>query len=155
MPSSTSDMTRHLLAQTLPAEEARLAAYYERGMVDQTDLSQDRQELRAMLHASDWLGGQVEPDLKILATYANIPDTHLSTDDIYDKLTSDLERAIHQTELRMAGEVIGLTLGQREMYGLSRSDPVPKYLRGLSIEDLQQRLDKIEATWWDLDTAAA
>lgn len=40
MPSSTSDMTRHLLTQTLPAEEARLAAYYERGMIqDNTMLS--------------------------------------------------------------------------------------------------------------------
>src|SRR4051794_27235658 len=33
MPSSTGDMTKHLLTQTLPAEEARLAAYYERGMI--------------------------------------------------------------------------------------------------------------------------
>jgi hypothetical protein len=113
------------------------------------------QDVQDVIHVAGWLTGREEPDLRRLADYANRLDTHLSSSDVYEKLTGDLKRAIHDVESRDAGEVVGLAPHQRALHGLPEQPPLPEYLRDLPAVELKRRLTAIENDWWEIDAGAS
>src|SRR4029453_12358311 len=84
-----------------------------------------------------------------LAGYAMTWDAELTPTEIERLLTRELERAIDATE---GGEA--LSPQARALHGLPEPEPVPAYLRGLSREELQRRLDGLPDQWWEAVMAA-
>lgn len=140
-PSSVADMGKHLLTQTVSREHAALAAYYAKGQVDR-----DKQN---HAHYEAWIAGRVAPDLPKLAEFAAMPDAPPDlAQEIEWKLATDLDLAIR------SGAMPPLTPEARVLHGISEPPEVQRYLRGLSLEDLQARRAGIEALWDHAITAA-
>jgi hypothetical protein len=159
--SSSRQISADFMTKVKGAVEAYQAKEHADEVVQDTPAVEPAQiralppDVQAINHVSDWLSGRTEPDLRRLADYVNMPDARLSSTEVYDKLTGNLERAIRERELRDAGQVIGLTPEQRKLHGFPEQAPLPKYLRQMSAQELNQRLEKIKETWWDLDAEAS
>jgi len=148
-PSSAAAMTRHLMNSTLQPDQARLAAYYARGMVREPDAPPTRREQENEAHVAAWLAGEVAPDLVRLAEHAAAPGTSLTEPEIEDRLVRDIERA-----LAVADGADPLPAEVRALHGLPEPAPVPAYLQGLSAEALQARCDQVVEQWSAAATAA-
>lgn len=150
MPSSVKAMANHLMNATLRPEESRVAAYYSTGVVrPNEDAPQTKREIQNTMHVADWLAGKAKPNLVRLADYAMSDGANLSPNDIEVRLTRELEMAIGATTGgdRLEPEVMAL-------HGLPEPEPVPGYLRGLPMADLQRRLDCLPDQWSDAVAAA-
>src|SRR5271169_130406 len=135
-------MTRHLMNSTLQPDQARLAAYYARGMVREPDAPATRREQENAAHVAAWLAGEVAPDLVRLAEHATASGTSLTEMEIEGRLVRDIERA-----LAVADGADPLPAEARALHGLPEPAPVPAYLQGLSAEALQARRDQVVEQW--------
>src|SRR5271166_768012 len=142
-------MTRHLMNSTLQPDQARLAAYYARGMVREPDAPPTRREQENEAHVAAWLAGEVAPDLVRLAEHAAAPGTSMTEMEIKGRLVRDIERA-----LAVADGADPLPPEVRALHGLPEPEPVPAYLQGLSAEALQARRDQMVEYWSAAATAA-
>jgi hypothetical protein len=155
MPSSVQAMTAHLMNATLVPEQARLAAYYGRGMVsDVEEIGLDpRRAFRNEMHVDAWLAGTEPPDLVRLAEYAMSPDAALTPMEIEERLVSDIERAVASVDGEGAQDA-PLPPEARVLHGLPEPPPLPNDLQGLSVAALQDRQERL-IDRWSAATAAA
>ncbi|MFL5289309.1 MAG: MobF family relaxase [Rhodopila sp.] len=158
-PSSVRSMTAHLMNSTLMPEQARLAAYYGRGMVTgQPDMPPEELELRATrLHFEKWLNNRAAPDLTRLADYAEQHAAAYGSPGIHEaienKLGRDLRNAVYWADVQ-AGTITPLTSEQRAAHGLPDIPKSPRYLRDVPPDELRARLDKLSADWFTATSAA-
>lgn len=92
-------------------------------------------------HLTAWLDGKEAPDLGRLAEYAAHPDALVGVTPIEDRLNEEFRVAI------AAAEAPPLSPEARALHGLSEPDPVPDYLRGIPLADLEAQRDKVLASW--------
>jgi len=149
-PSSARAMTNHLMNATLQPEQARLAAYYARGMVREFDeVPKARREQQNEAHFQAWMAGMVAPDLVRLAEYAATPDAVLSVMDIEDRLVRVIDMALARAD----GEDL-LAAEVRSLHGLPEPEPLPAELQGSSLEALRVRRDRLIEQWSEASIAA-
>jgi energy-coupling factor transporter ATP-binding protein EcfA2 len=148
MPSSTSAMVNHLFNLTMSQERARVAAYYEKGMVATTaeEAHDIIKEHKVDDHVHMWLDDRAAPNAELLAAYAAAPDAAMSAFDIEDKLREDFQAAISAAERRESGAA-ELSPEARALHGLLEPDPGPAYLLEKSSKEIAQIRDGFMRQW--------
>jgi conjugative relaxase-like TrwC/TraI family protein len=135
-PSSVSAMSKHLLNQTLPEEQLRIAAYYRRGLVSY------QQQLIA--HVEAWMEGRQPPDLNKVAEYCFLSDATLDPLEFEEIIHAEFEIAIDTAE---RDGLPALSPEARALHGLPDPIEPPDHLKGLSVDELRQRQDQMMALW--------